>query len=463
MATSKIVVNALDVGQGCCTFVEVYESFGLKATILIDLGSSKSTFAARDSINYMYGILSGMSTPRIDLLVVSHKDRDHRNLLMELCEKFTPKALRIGMIRYGGLKSWYSYKKGGKTLNLFTEIAKQCTVSSLEGFPIGESSYDPKKGDWFPFLWVNGDVGISSVMANAPVDTTREKIGNPQSMIVDEPSGERVNAMSVACSVYFDGSAFILPGDAEFPTFVAAVSVLKGLTTNYIDLMSLPHHGSRKTTFGLSSTSGNISSTERKIVETFAEIFKAKTIVASADTSFGHPSLEVIELFAGYTDSTIWYTDPALGYNCHVLTANIDIPAVYSDGKPVPTKGWFTFTQSFISTLNIYSTLYKQFFSCGNILYTWSSSAKKPVMQPFDWSSLSLKQKGDLPYGASWVYTKAKGSNTVLTRMDNRLFASALPKAAELRAAPVVRRRICAPAAGASPPAFSRSFGRRVG
>lgn len=466
MATSKIVVNSLDVGQGCSTFVEVYEGLAtLKTTILIDLGSSKSTKAARESIGYMYGILSAMGTPTIDLLVVSHKDRDHRNLLMELFEKFTKGTLRINSIRYGGRRNWYSYKKRGSstTVNLFDEIVAQCTVpfGGVCGFNIAATDYNSVDKEWYPFLWVNNDVAVSLVMVNAPIDTILETVGSSESSIVDNPSGERVNAMSVVCSVYFDGRAFIASGDAEFPTFSAINTALSGVSLNYVDFMSLPHHGSRKTTFGLPKTDAPISGTNRTLVNTFAGIINAKTLVASADTMFGHPSLEVIELFAAYADATIWYTDPVLGHNRHVLTANIDVPAVYTDGTSVPSSSWLFSTRSFVSTLNVYSTLYYTYLNA-NIDYVWSSVTGKPVMAPFNWNGLTWKQRSEIPYGASWVYTKVKGVGTTLTRKDNRLFAAATPKAAELRAAQVVTRRICTPATGTSTPTFSRSFGRRI-
>lgn len=462
MSASMVDVNFLDVGQGSSCYVEIYEDKGgideITHTLLFDLGSmNHSGEAGGPSIDFIYDSLKTMpGGPVIDVLVVSHKDADHVNLLIPLVKKFAKGVLTIKEIYYSGKQKWYG--------NLFTAISNWCkNTPALDGLLISGCGYGGSPKTWTP-LWSNLGVGLYLIMANTP-SYSSEKRGKNESFIVDKPNGDRVNTMSAVCSVYFNGRSYIISGDATYATMVETNSALSGLSLNYIQALSLPHHGSRKTTFGLSRTDAIISKLKLQSIKTFAGIFNAITLIASADTKHSHPSLEVMELFYDYSDKTkIWYYDSDLratyGKNWHYVTAYIDLDITYPDSSPIPMS--HPPYESFPSKMNIYSTLY----CYDKALFSYPPAAKLP----------KKKKNNKFPWGVSWYY-RDDYSSLSLHKFNNRDGSllnlkkkrdSASPEAVteETTGAPTrpqsETRRIVAPASGASAPAFSHRFGRRV-
>ncbi|MFZ2407685.1 MAG: hypothetical protein WAW41_21340, partial [Methylobacter sp.] len=86
MATGLVNITVLDVGQGMGTFVEIYDTSGaLISTLLFDLGSlNNKVSAGGPSVQYLVDKLKSMADPTIELLVLSHKDGDHVNLIEDL-------------------------------------------------------------------------------------------------------------------------------------------------------------------------------------------------------------------------------------------------------------------------------------------------------------------------------------------------------------------------------------------
>jgi hypothetical protein len=173
----------------------------------------------------------------------------------------------------------------------------------------------------------------------------------------------------------------------------------------------LPHHASRKTTFGLDSTDQEISKKAKKVVETFAKNMNGRTVVASADTSHGHPSLETIELFLQYTDpKKIWWKDPKLG-DFHYVTANIDIN-IKPKGGTFAKKNYTTYQTG----ENVYSTLY--FNELADPAFSY------PPYQPLD--KKKRKKSTYIPSeGMNWIYTSngTLASTTLVGKDSERLDA----------------------------------------
>ncbi len=463
MSASMVDINFLDVGQGSSCFVQIFEDDGsgideMVGSLLFDLGSlnNKKT-AGGATIDFVYDELMGMDGgPVIDLLVVSHKDADHVNLLIPLIKKFKKNELKIKQIYYSGKKKWYN--------GLFSSITAWCkNTPAVNGLLIAGCGFDKTSGTWTA-LWNGYNVWMYLVMANTP-SYIGEKRGDDENSIVDNPNGERVNTMSAVCSIYFNGRSYIVAGDATFGTIGEVNNALKGQNLGYVQAMTLPHHGSRKTTFGLSKTDADISKSQLKVVKTFAGIFNGKTLIASADTKHSHPSLEVMELFYEYTDkTTIWYTDPdvkaAYGKNWHYVTAYIDLDITYPDGSAIPMSS--PPYESFPSSMNIYSTLY----CYDKALFSFPPAGKLP----------KEKAKKAFPVGVSWYY-RDDLSTLRLQKFDNRdaLTLNAKEKrnvnAAEEETEEATdiavtsaaeTRRISAPAASIGVSLFSRRFGRRI-
>ncbi len=351
MATGSIVVNVLDVGQGQGTFVEVYSTGKvLTNTLLFDLGSAKgSTTAGLPSIDYIATKVALMGTPKIDYMSLSHKDRDHVNLLVKLIDainlKITPKTLEIGHVRYGGAKDWYSN-------SLIAELEKICPdVKSLN---LRHTCYTPP--DTWDAIWNENDVFVYVILANIPTDTTLTDWS--QINVKDKPDSELANSVSIISTVFWNSNQFFINGDATFVTFQESNKIFK-LVPNFNDpkMVTLPHHGSRKTTLGLSSSTEDASKEATEVVETFAKKISAKTVTSSAEIfgNYHHPSYDIMTIFDKFADKTkIWYYDTELANkNRHYVTAYLDNTMV--DSKKATLSGDYS---SFETTMNVYSTLY---------------------------------------------------------------------------------------------------------
>src|ERR1043166_3824547 len=318
----KYVLMSVDVGQGMCTFFESLDSSNkVLGNALIDFGSSNPTSIKKLALDFLVERIKERSKPSdngyLDIVLLSHKDKDHTNLIRELLDEL-PKAT-VGQVRYGGRKSWYK-KSDGNILDKLGGRTKDADTC-VKGFPIGHSNYNPQIGDWAPIFSSYG-YSLYLIAANTPCN--QEKVGDPETKIPEQPDGNQVNCKSLVVMLAMGRTKTVVGGDATFPTFQYVNGFFnKEFTNNVMTL--LPHHGSRRTTFGLGLASEDISDENRKVVDTYAKRMNGKTVVASADvTSHNHPSLETIDVFREYTDDTkTWWLDPRLG-TAHYLTAYID-------------------------------------------------------------------------------------------------------------------------------------------
>ena len=404
MATAGIIVNALDVGQGQGTFVEVYNGSGqLTNTLLFDLGSAKSSKTAGGaSIKYITDKVATMSVPKIDYLSLSHKDRDHVNLLTKLITAIntaiSPKILAIGKVRYGGARAWYSD-------DLITKLEAICPdVNSLN---LAHTSFTPPN-TWDP-IWVGNDVYVYILIANIPTDSTITSWSDIN--VKDKPDSELANSVSIICSVWWNNNQFIINGDATFVTFQEFNKIFKDIPVFYAPKMvTLPHHGSRKSTFGLSLSTETASTESTAVVNAFAQRIGGNTVTASAEIfgNYHHPSYDVISVFNQYTASTPWYSDPKLDTGRHYLTAYLDTTFRDSSGKTLSDN-----YVSFETSMNVYSTLYRSPAHFGGFL----APPIDPVAAGTVWPSTGVPV---FPLGVQWTYTVDASGSITLTQGANR-------------------------------------------
>src|ERR1041384_5820492 len=105
MAVSKVVVNVVDVGQGQCTFVEIYDGAGTvpAQTLLFDCGSNKQSDQTQENLGYIAKKVGGMAVPAFDCVFFSHSDSDHINLMLNLLEMFPEDGKpAVKQVRHGG-------------------------------------------------------------------------------------------------------------------------------------------------------------------------------------------------------------------------------------------------------------------------------------------------------------------------------------------------------------------------
>lgn len=409
MATSKVMVYSLDVGQGMSTFVEIYDTGNnLIRTLLFDLGSSKnSSIAGASSVSFLAAQINKRKpVPYIDGVFISHKDSDHVSLIPALLDELPD--VGVGKVWYGGRYSWYN-KNRNNVLNDLGERTEDAD-EDVVGFPIGVSDFDTDLG-FFDFLWDMDGVTVYLLTVNTPYKN--EKLGTPEDKISRTPDGDQANSKSLVCYVRYGGNAFTISGDATYPTMVYLNQILGTSKLIFTKMLLLPHHGSRKTTFGLPSTSAKISDEARNSVKTFARKMGSKTLIASADTKHSHPSLETISLFQEYSDKTApWWKDSDLKKDRHYLTAYLDLKL----GDGGPSTGQY---KSFQTTWNVYSNLYCD----GKLIGRFAYPPFEKIPQP---SSGDMDIDIEFPWGMNWIYTVlANGTITLAGVSSNRTISVA--------------------------------------
>lgn len=397
MATSGIQVYSLDVGQGMCTFVEIYnQADEITNVLLFDLGSSKnSTEAGGPTVKFLVQQINKRKPgPFIDAIFLSHKDGDHVSLIAALLKKLP--GVAVGRVCYGGRYEWYS--------SVLNELAKRC--EDLRCFSIGQTNFMKEFQGYVGAIWRGNDVNVYLLAVNTPFKS--EKPFTSYENISNKPNGDQANSKSMVCVVRYLSSDFVISGDATYPTFGYINTLLGNLNFSWVKMLLLPHHGSRKTTFGLPKTDAKISDEARLVVQTFAFKMGSKTLIASADTKHSHPSLETTALFQQYTDTNTWWQDDNLEGHRHYLSAFIDFD-LKATGATTVKKGDY---KSFQTTWNVYSTLY---FNGGKIgKFSYPPLANIPEPNPDD-----IEIDVEFPWGMNWIYTLPAGGGVNLVGVSS--------------------------------------------
>lgn len=396
MATAGIQVYSLDVGQGMCTFVEVYnDADQIINVLLFDLGSSKNSGAAgRPTVAFLaQQIKKRTPEPFIDAIFISHKDSDHVSLIAALLKELP--GVAVGRVCYGGRYEWYS--------TVLKELEKRC--DNIYGFGVGMSNFSREFGAYVGSLWNRNDVAVYLLAVNTPFKN--EIAFSSYENISKKPDGDQANSKSMVCVVRYQSSDFAISGDATYPTLAYINTLLGNLRFTWVKMMLLPHHGSRKTTFGLPKTDAKISDQAKLVVQTFARNMGSKTLIASADTKHSHPSLETTALFQQYADQMPnWWQDDNLTGHRHYLSAFIDSDLVATGVKTIK-KGFY---KSFQTTWNVFSTLY---FNGGTVgQFSYPPLADLPPPDP---DAIEI----DFPWGMNWIYTAIAGGGVNLVGVSS--------------------------------------------
>lgn len=398
--TTKYMLYSLDVGQGMCTFLAYYKDGPptLTSIVLFDIGSTKNKTRIKGAVLEFLAEQIKKRAPEdgyLDAMFISHKDADHVNLISDLL-KAVPNA-KIGLVRYGGRSDWY---RG----TLLADLGKR--VDDVEGkpkgYPIAHSRWNSDEGKFEDPIWKSPDGSVNAFLLC--VNTPRGDESGVESDMSSRPDGDQANSKSLVVALQMDEIWAIIGGDATYPSFQYINGYFKKkLSKNIMTL--LPHHGSRKTTFGLGATDGIISGEAREVVTTFARRMGGKTVVASADTKHGHPSLETVDLFAQFTMMAPWWSDRSLGDGIHYVTTYVDLNL----NSAVTRDSYWTYQTGD----NVYSTLY------------FNALNPAPFSYP-PYARLSPKKKEEemkdapAPEGMNWIYASngtLEGSS--LTGLDS--------------------------------------------
>ncbi|HEY1618109.1 MAG TPA: MBL fold metallo-hydrolase [Streptosporangiaceae bacterium] len=349
MSVAEVRMHVLDVGQGSCNYVEIVDDNEVVIhNMLIDLGTNSAQKIAADNLQWLIERIEDRDDPRIDVVILTHGDTDHYNMMLKLLPALNPADTeRIGMVRYGGSSSRYNI---GKT-PLITALWNYC--DDVSTFTPSQSSYDQATQTWTP-VWPaspqTGDVKLQLIAANTPHPCDAQK-----------KNGEAINTKSVVTAIHWHNYWMIASGDATATTLAEVNDILTGVTHDDLPtafLLTMPHHGSRKTTYDLRKAGDWPGDAAREVVDGFLETFRPMTMSVSAgEKHHHHPSMLMVEQFAlyAYPHYTFW-SDPALTQDRHFLTCWVDLPITGQGVTPAWPSGWLYNTTQ--TSLNVYSTLY---------------------------------------------------------------------------------------------------------
>lgn len=352
MATGKIIVYVVDVGQGQCTYVEVFDQATgqIADTLLFDCGTDGKSPTTKANITYIAGRIAGMASPKISAAFFSHSDNDHISLMKTLLnetEKLIGKVLPVGMVWYGG--AWKKYTK--RNFNILTYMKnRNCPENEVFAPGPDESDYVPGEG-FMLYLWHNDiDVRVDLLMGNVISDAPADY--NSGGTLPTGKAAEPLNRVSLVCRIKFKEQNYVVCGDATNRTMGKVCDKFNGFIFRNTIMLTLPHHGSRATALVQFPSGTNAVET----IRTFAHIVQGKTLTASVgpDNKHHHPSLELTRLFVPDAVKKPIVQDVRLRHDAHFNVANIDLAMGYYPTGDAVTQGYKTFfTES-----NVYATWY---------------------------------------------------------------------------------------------------------
>lgn len=448
MATGNVIVSVVDVGQGQCTFVEIYDTAGttLLHTLLFDCGSDKQSTETQNNLKWIADKVSSMATPTFDAVFFSHSDKDHIILMWDLLEKFSV-PLAIKQVWYGGAR--VNYTKYGYNILDYLESAKYCPAKEIKSLKSNSTNYDASAKAYGENLWQSDDksVTVYAIAANVLSD---DPDWDDNDVVAPESQAEALNRVSMVCGLYYAGSSYVICGDATNKTMGAIVNLFTAGTTVFDKnvMTTLPHHGSRAT--GLAVPSAYLaSSTAVGVVDNFATLMKSMIMTGSAYEKHHHPSLELMSHFIPTLAAPVLRDPRFKGKNVHSLRTNMDLDLYYPSGIAI----WRNFYSTFETQTNTYLTRYCATFSFFYGYNLGSASTKVTDTAGMVSSSTPLNEF------ACWVFTTGSGGTTTLEGKSNLAAATftSAPTTTFASAAPIMIGKRPRP-----PALCPRSFANRL-
>jgi hypothetical protein len=345
MATGFITVTVLDVGQGQCTFLEVYDDTKptplLTHTVMMDCGSDKKSDDTPTNLKYIAERVASMTKPAFDCIIFSHSDKDHISLTQDVLDLIPAKKKPVvKKVVYGG--DYDQYKKSGTNILDDLQTNKYCKKKDITSPGSYRTNYnrDTGKLDWGEPLWQSSDkaVKIYAIVANV---LSNDPDWEEHDESLWGARAEEKNRVSIICGLYYAGASYVICGDATNVTMSATNQHFKGTTVfNKNKMTTLPHHGSRATAYGV-PRSKDPSDDAIKVVETFAKLLKSLTLSASAFEKHRHPSMLLMKAFLPLQMKPFLRDARLKQKNTHRLSAYVDIKIeikVKASSKKSPAK-----------------------------------------------------------------------------------------------------------------------------
>ncbi len=320
--------SALYVGQGAANLIEIYENKGdqrAAGLILIDFGSAGKkgrpaggTRGNEDEPNRCFSLdaisdVLDKNTKKLDLLILSHLDEDHINMIPTLIEE--GRLLRIDSTIIGGTNRGISdrihpFRKGSRMKTdvspLVAKLAKTVTgvCGDIRIFTADDGYLDCDQSIYKKEI--RGESFTLKLLANRSTPSVKgasEFINSNSSVTVGEYRG--------AGKHY----ALIFPGDATSDTFRFInrrfADPQKRAKYTFLNaekkILIMPHHSALRTACDGEKIKKDIK-LEDQLSETryFADTVQPSCIYASAHYNakrYFHPNLNSLGVFAGHTEN----------------------------------------------------------------------------------------------------------------------------------------------------------------
>jgi hypothetical protein len=359
---TKMRFSVLPVGQGTGTLIQVLNGAGDPVeTALIDLGSKgwEEKELKFSTIEFVETELTKMSPePVLDAVFLSHGDVDHINVVYKVLQKFKkptdPTAprkekLTVRTVWFAGQTFDYNKEK----IDLLKELKtwKPLNVSTnVHGDPqaLVNPGYTSPQGIRYRALAANTPRATPAFGAAPTRQGGRSYLKNLVSLVLAVTYGPT-------------NQCIVATGDATGLTLAACNARLAGLPPGTIKApissLTVPHHGSVRTTYNLLGVRTKVKTEESLAVENvekFVTYLKPKTISVSSGEVGGYrlPRVRTIGDFSA-TVTPSEFTDPLAGADEHFYTAYFskdELEVIKPSGKATkrtrarwPDEGdWYT-------------------------------------------------------------------------------------------------------------------------
>ncbi len=228
--------------------------------MLVDLGSTKNKeVTAQSAFKYLRDHTKfGTPNQVLDYLVITHPDRDHYNLINDLCVDLT---IYVDKLMYGGFESSYTKKKylppmpnpqrapgvplldEDASYNILGWLVKNARAQVVTVPP-------PYPARLCSQADTGCDVWVLACNTNAAFASSGAA-GGKKRKLVDETGPEK-NTRSVVLLFAYGGRQVILTGDSMYQTEEAIISSIRqragtaGLPALKSNVLKIAHHGSAR-------------------------------------------------------------------------------------------------------------------------------------------------------------------------------------------------------------------------
>lgn len=267
-------VTMLAVGQGVSNLIEVYDNAGrMEQLILIDCGGSgfrghENVWSSAEHILKAMrarAVTLGTSGRYLDVLSVSHPDKDHHSILKKILGVLENKRQTVGIGYFFHFNEGliHSLRDSYKTFSQKVETICSKNETFMQGSAYGTLPVQP-------FYTYKG-IELYLVYANA----RGRNLENSVSVVIEARIRDGVGTKQYR---------FLFPADATTETMNCIYNLSLPSREDFF-AMSAPHHGS-------------IISCESVALNNFLDKLPTEEIIISAgeDNTFGHPHLTFTEI-----------------------------------------------------------------------------------------------------------------------------------------------------------------------